>query len=74
MRVFSSHMFRETGLDYHYNHSEPEVQRKAFIQQLKRAVELKKPIVIHSRAAEDDTYKILKEHVPKVAKEEATPI
>lgn len=54
----------EIGLDYHYNMSPPEVQREVFARQLKKAVELKKPIVIHTREAEDDTFRILKENVP----------
>jgi TatD DNase family protein len=54
----------ETGLDYHYNHSEPEVQRKVFIAQILKAVELDKPLVVHSRSAADDTYTILKDYMP----------
>jgi len=55
----------EMGLDYHYNHSPRDVQRDVFIRQLKQAVRLGKPLTIHSREADDDTEKILKELVPK---------
>ena len=49
----------EIGLDYHYDNHDKEKQQKAFIEQIKIAKELNKPIVIHSRDAGDDTYKIL---------------
>jgi len=55
----------ETGLDFHYNNSEPAIQRKVFADQCKKAVEVKKPLIVHSRAAEEDTVKILKENVPQ---------
>jgi TatD DNase family protein len=54
----------ETGLDYHYNLSPPQIQRNAFILQLKQAVILKKPIIIHTRQAEADTLNILQDHIP----------
>jgi TatD DNase family protein len=54
----------EMGLDYHYNQSPPDIQRQVFARQLQRAVELGKPLIIHTREAEDDTFKILTENVP----------
>ncbi len=42
----------EMGLDYYYNFSDQETQKAVFARQLKKAVELNKPIVIHSRDAE----------------------
>lgn len=51
----------EIGLDYYYNHSEPAVQRRAFISQLKMAHEAKLPVVIHTRDADDDTLAILRD-------------
>lgn len=51
----------EIGLDFYYDHSEREVQEYWFRRQIQLANELKLPIVIHSREAEDDTMKILKE-------------
>ena len=50
----------ETGLDYYYNHSDKKTQKKSFIQHIRAASELKIPIIIHSRNAENDTYEILK--------------
>ena len=54
----------EIGLDYHYNLSPPETQRAVFARQLQHAVRLGKPLTIHTRDAEEDTERILKEHVP----------
>ncbi|KAL5501228.1 hypothetical protein ACEPAH_9615 [Sanghuangporus vaninii] len=55
----------EIGLDYHYDLSPRDVQRSVFIRQLQHAVRLGKPLTIHTREAEEDTERILKEHVPK---------
>lgn len=51
----------EIGLDFHHNHSEPEVQRHWFREQIRLANELKMPIVIHSREADQEVMDILKE-------------
>jgi TatD DNase family protein len=45
----------EIGLDYHYNLSDPEKQKEVFARQLQMAVQLGKPLVIHTREAEDGT-------------------
>jgi TatD DNase family protein len=45
----------ECGLDYHYDHSPRELQRRAFASQLAMARELARPVVVHTRDAEDDT-------------------
>jgi TatD DNase family protein len=45
----------ECGLDYHYDHSPRERQREAFAAQLALAAELRCPVVVHTREAEDDT-------------------
>ena len=50
----------ETGLDYYYNHSEKNIQKKLFIEHIKSASELDIPIIVHTRNAEIDTYEILK--------------
>ena len=49
----------ETGLDFFYNHSDKDKQINSFKIHIEAAIELKKPIIIHSRNAEDETYKIL---------------
>lgn len=50
----------EIGLDYHYDHSPRDVQRDVFIKQLRMAREEGVPVIIHSRAADDETVEILK--------------
>jgi TatD DNase family protein len=52
----------ETGLDYHYDFSPRETQKKVFIHHLELAHSLGLPIIIHLREAFDDMLKILKEH------------
>ena len=53
--------YGEIGLDYHYNHSDPDLQRRRFREQLQLARELSLPVIIHTREAQDDTIRILKE-------------
>src|SRR6185437_5607916 len=53
----------EIGLDYHYDHSPRDVQREVFQRQLAIARELKLPVVIHSREADDDTISILRDEL-----------
>ena len=59
----------ETGLDYYYNNSDKEKQITSFKTHIEAAIECDVPIIVHSRNAEDDTFKILneyKEHNPKI--------
>ncbi len=49
----------EIGLDYHYNYSTKEDQRKAFIEQISIAKQYNKPIIIHNREAHQDTLETL---------------
>jgi len=49
----------ETGLDYYYNHSDKEIQKRSFIDHIRAASELNIPVIVHSRNAEKDTYEIL---------------
>lgn len=52
----------EIGLDYHYEDAPGrEAQAEAFRRQLALAKELNMPVVIHSRDAAEDTWKILEE-------------
>jgi TatD DNase family protein len=44
----------ETGLDYHYDHSPRDVQRRVFEAQLGLAAELSKPVIVHARDADAD--------------------
>ena len=49
----------ETGLDFFYNHSDQERQINSFKDHIEASIELKIPIIIHSRNAEDETFNIL---------------
>lgn len=51
----------ESGLDYYYDKAPREVQIDVFRRFLELANEVEKPIVIHSRDAEDDTVRLLRE-------------
>ena len=51
----------EIGLDYHYNLSPPAEQRRVFREQIVLARALEVPIVVHTRAAWDDTLAILRD-------------
>jgi TatD DNase family protein len=51
----------EIGLDYHYQFAPRPVQHAVFRAQIRLARELELPIVIHTREAEDDTFRILDE-------------
>ena len=45
----------ETGLDYFRDYAPHDAQQQVFEAQLALALELGKPVVIHTRAADDDT-------------------
>jgi TatD DNase family protein len=45
----------ECGLDYHYDHSPRDRQRRAFAAQLALANDVGKPVVVHTRAADADS-------------------
>lgn len=51
----------EIGLDFHYDRSERDIQREWFRRQIRLANELKMPIVIHAREADQEVMDILKE-------------
>ena len=53
----------ETGLDYYYDHSDREVQRRLFRVHIGVARETGLPLIIHTRDAEDDTAAILAEEM-----------
>jgi TatD DNase family protein len=52
----------ETGLDYYRDRASRDDQQRAFIAQIELARRVRKPLVIHTRAADDDTLKTLLEH------------
>ncbi len=51
----------ETGLDYYYDKAPRDVQAESFRQHLRACVSTGLPAIVHSRDAEEDTVKILKE-------------
>ena len=52
----------ETGLDYYRDYAPRPDQHRAFVAQLELAARAELPVVIHTRAAEDDTFALLREH------------
>ena len=49
----------ECGLDFHYDHSPRDVQRRAFADQIALALAHDLPLVIHTREAWPDTFDVL---------------
>lgn len=56
---------RRNGHNYHYNDSPQDLKQVVFSGQFKQAVELGKPMMIHTREAEADTERIPKEEMLK---------
>lgn len=56
----------ETGLDYHYDNAPRRAQRASFERHLDLAAETGKPVVVHSRDADDDTIAMLRAADPSV--------
>lgn len=52
----------ETGLDYHYAPETKDLQLDAFMQHMRIAEQVKKPLIVHSRNARQDTVDLLREH------------
>ncbi len=52
----------ETGLDYYYENSNKNKQIENFKTHIESSIKCNCPIIIHSRSAEDDTLKILKDY------------
>ncbi|WP_395343448.1 TatD family hydrolase [Ningiella sp. W23] len=52
----------ETGLDYYYSAETKEVQLQSFVDHIKAANVVEKPLIIHTRAAQQDTLSLLNEH------------
>ena len=55
----------ETGLDFFYNHSDRARQIDSFKDHIEASIELKMPIIVHSRNAEDETFNILNSYKNK---------
>ena len=52
----------ETGLDFYYNNSDKKSQLMSFENHIEASIELKKPLIVHSRSAEVETYELLKKY------------
>lgn len=57
----------ETGLDYYYEHSDRDNQQKSFRSHIVAARETGLPLIVHTRDAEDDTAKIMREEMEQGA-------
>ncbi len=55
----------ESGLDYYYDHSDRERQRRSFRAHIAAARETGLPLIVHTREAEEDTYEILADEMGK---------
>ena len=52
----------ETGLDFYYNHSDKKEQIISLEEHIKASVELKMPLIIHSRNAESETLEVFEKY------------
>jgi len=55
----------EVGLDFHYDYSPRDVQREVFRRQVRLAREVGRPVIIHTREADEETAAILEEEGTK---------
>lgn len=53
----------EIGLDYHYDNSPRDVQKKWFREQIRLAKSLDMPYIVHDREAHEDIFNIMKEEM-----------
>ncbi len=51
----------ETGLDYHYDNSPREAQRRSFREHIQASRSTGLPLIVHTRSADEDTMSILEE-------------
>jgi TatD DNase family protein len=58
----------ETGLDFYYNHSDKKSQTQSFEEHIIAAIDLNVPLIIHSRAAEKETFELLNRYKNKELK------
>ena len=52
-------------MDFYYNHSEKKDQISSFLEHIDASTKINLPLIVHTRSAEEDTFKILKESVQK---------
>lgn len=58
----------ETGLDYYYDHAPRDVQQEIFTRHIEAGLEIDLPLVIHTRDAEEDTMRLLRDVGQKKAR------
>ena len=63
----------ETGLDYHYGPDTREAQRELFSAMLELAADARRPVIVHSRDADDDTLALLADFVARPGVDPALP-
>ncbi len=52
----------ETGLDFYYNHSDKTAQMESFREHIIASIKTNKPLIVHSRNAEVETFDILNDY------------
>jgi len=52
----------ETGLDFYYNNSDKKSQIKSFVNHIEASIDLKIPLIVHSRNAEHETFELLSKY------------
>lgn len=57
----------ETGLDYHYQHSDRKVQQKFLVRYLHLAAEVGLPVIFHCREAFEDLFSIVDQEYPRTS-------
>jgi TatD DNase family protein len=57
----------ETGLDYHYEHSDRATQKESFLNHIEAARKSGLPLIVHSRDADEDTVDMLASEMKKGA-------
>jgi TatD DNase family protein len=55
----------ETGLDFYYNHASKDRQINSFKAHIEASIDLNKPVIVHSRDAENETFDILNSYKSK---------
>ena len=55
----------ETGLDFYYNNSKKDDQINSFRKHIEASIDLKVPLIVHSRSAEEETFNIIKSYENK---------
>lgn len=55
----------ECGLDYYYRQDRRQLQLELFEKHLRVAIAMKKPVIVHTREARDDTMRLLETYVNK---------